>query len=801
MSDTTPTPVPADAVAFLRLLFPTAPWALVSFPTDKKGAGHFGTFDPAQSAEAEAWIAQENGVAQRQVYYHVNTLRPGKPRKATKEDISQVVFLHVDVDLRVNEPRIAGRERILHLLTDKLPDGVQPPTYIIDSANGYQALWRLDKPFAIGPDNPPEEVERYTRWLESQLVDADSTHNVDRILRLPGTVNWKADKNHVPSLAKLEASNPERVYPLSAFKQLPPLAVAATTHAAATTGGTIKRLKFVDDLPASVSGRTKVIICQGIDPDEPNKHPSRSEWLFDVCCNLVRAGVDDDTIYSVITDPQFTISESVLEKGRGTHKYALKQIRDARATVKVGESQQPTDNSDNGHGHDKPSMLDLAHRLLKHRGPHLIHLNDEYHAWKGGAYQSLEGDTMRQEAYKYLESISAKPGQGLVTNVLDALCSLVHLERREYVPPCWKDHRTEYDPRQLLVCRNGLLHLPTGKLLDHDPAFLTYNALDYDYDPNANEPKDWLAFLSQVWPSKEEHDCIDAMQQWFGYLLTPNTSQQKIQVLVGPKRSGKGTTARVGTALLGHHNVCSPRISQFGEQFGLQSLIGKQLALISDLRLGNRSDKAAIAEALLNISGEDRVTVARKNREDWEGQLLVRFWLLCNEPPALSDPSGALPSRFIVLQMRQSFYGREDTSLTERLLTERSGILNWAITGWKMLRDAGRLTQPKSSLDTVRQIDRLASEVLAFVEDCCELISGEQTDKNALYQGFVNWARKEGMTFCPKKEQFGKELLSAFCGKVRPGKPRSGGKRMPTYEGIKLLESANDDEQDSVLWK
>ena len=47
--------------------------------------------------------------------------------------------------------------------------------------------------------------------------------------------------------------------------------------------------------------------------------------------------------------------------------------------------------------------------------------------------------------------------------------------------------------------------------------------------------------------------------------------------------------------------------------------------------------------------------------------LRVRFLVISNELPSLADASGALASRFIVLRLINSFYGREDQRLTERL--------------------------------------------------------------------------------------------------------------------------------------
>ena len=108
----------------------------------------------------------------------------------------------------------------------------------------------------------------------------------------------------------------------------------------------------------------------------------------------------------------------------------------------------------------------------------------------------------------------------------------------------------------------------------------------------------------------------------------------------------------------------APTLAGLGMNFGLAPLIGKGVAIISDARLGGRADQHAIAERLLSITGEDTITVDRKYMFAWTGQLLVRFLVISNELPRLSDASGALMSRFIVLVLTHSFYGREDQTLT-----------------------------------------------------------------------------------------------------------------------------------------
>jgi phage/plasmid-associated DNA primase len=90
-----------------------------------------------------------------------------------------------------------------------------------------------------------------------------------------------------------------------------------------------------------------------------------------------------------------------------------------------------------------------------------------------------------------------------------------------------------------------------------------------------------------------------------------------------------------------------------------------------------------------------------------------------NELPRLADTSGALAGRFIVLVLVNSFYGREDHGLSDRLLTELPRILNWSIAGWRRLSERRHFVQLNSALDVVRQLEDLGSPIGAFIREEC----------------------------------------------------------------------------------
>ena len=62
--------------------------------------------------------------------------------------------------------------------------GEVPPTFTVDSGGGYQALWLLAK--KLDRAEHMEEIEAQGRAIKRAL-GGDAVHNVDRIMRLPGT--------------------------------------------------------------------------------------------------------------------------------------------------------------------------------------------------------------------------------------------------------------------------------------------------------------------------------------------------------------------------------------------------------------------------------------------------------------------------------------------------------------------------------------------------------------------------------------------------------------------------------------
>ncbi len=176
------------AAEFLASFRPDGPWNLVAIHP-KTGKVEGITFVKIEAAER--WVSARDG--EWNLYYTVNSLIEPINKKPKREDIKSMDWLHVDIDAREDETLEQGLARI----RDIKPDGVPAPTFVIFSGGGYQLLWRLYEPFVIdGKEDRYEEAKLYNVKLE-QLYGGDHCHNVDRIMRLPGTLN-------IPTRKKLQ---------------------------------------------------------------------------------------------------------------------------------------------------------------------------------------------------------------------------------------------------------------------------------------------------------------------------------------------------------------------------------------------------------------------------------------------------------------------------------------------------------------------------------------------------------------------------------------------------------------------
>lgn len=427
----------------------------------------------------------------------------------------------------------------------------------------------------------------------------------------------------------------------------------------------------------------------------------------------------------------------------------------------------------------------------------VIFWRGDFYAWDGCRYAVRDRVYIEQLVYHFMEGcdtqrvnprsgdvevVACNPKTSTVNDVIHALRAVCYQDIPE--PQCWIDAQPGDPPAgEIIAFANGFLHWPTRTLHPSTPRLFVISALDFGYDPQAGQPTNWLQFLAGIWA--EDAESTSVLAEMFGYLLTDDTSLQKMFLLIGPPRSGKGTILRVLESLVGYNNRVSPSLASIGTQFGLQPLIGKRVAMISDARLSGKTDQQPIVENLLRISGEDALSIDRKNITAWTGKLSTRFILASNELPAFSDASAALANRFILLRFTRSFLGTEDAGLTKKLLTELPKIVLWALDGLVRLRERGHLVNPQSASDLAADLVDQTSPVRSFVAEMCIIGDGNSCLKDDMFSTWATWCKNQGRDHAGTKISFGRQLSAAYP-LLKSTQPRAGGGRKRSHIGIGL---------------
>lgn len=449
--------------------------------------------------------------------------------------------------------------------------------------------------------------------------------------------------------------------------------------------------------------------------------------------------------------------DAIEKEAKAFHRARLQAEREQAAT-----SQKVMANTE---GYILPSPSDplkVARVLvLRFGGPDKHrYWRGEWYAWTGTYWRKEEEKKYTTHVYAHTEDavfdggekrgmVPWQPRPSSVDGVVHALASVVYRDGA-------------LDDDRCLALTNCVLDAETLQEQPHTPARFNLSALPHAYDPAASWQA-WQEFLDQVLPA----DAQALLQEWFGYVLSGRTDMHKILMMVGPPRSGKSTIAEVLQALVGKDGHTNPTLPSLAGNFGRMSLIGKLVAVLSDINWQAR-DAAQATEYLKAISGEDAQEIDRKNRDPWVGTLGVRFMLISNDDPTFRDASSALANRMLHITFEQSFLGREDTGLRARLTSPEvlPGVLNWALAGLARLQQQGRFTVPASSAEQAAETLRNSSPVRGFLDDCCVEEPAGSTSIPALYRAYRQWCDTAGYAHPLSAEQFSKALRAVFRGRA-----------------------------------
>ncbi len=415
-------------------------------------------------------------------------------------------------------------------------------------------------------------------------------------------------------------------------------------------------------------------------------------------------------------------------------------------------------------------------------------------AYDAGRYRLLEPDELQKDLMTAIKlEFDRRPvvdRYGRVRRVTPALCRSVEAAAQSLGrvfrsgPVKARAWLGKGEEREFIALRNGLLDLDRvrsgdsiHRLRPHTPEWFTTSCLPYDFDPKAICPE-WRDFLRWMFDGDQER--LNFVQEWFGYCLVPDTSQQVFLMVEGPGANGKSVMLSVLEALVGTENCSAVSLEDFQEQFALASTIGKLVNIVAEV-----GDVPRLPEGKLKgfVVG-DLMTMNRKYRNPLQVHPTARLVFATNRVPPFRDHSDGIWRRLIILPATRVVpVEQQDRVLPERLKAELPGIFNWALEGLTRLRERQRFEMPHRCQAALAAHRAECDPARTFLGEFLVEDPQGQVESAILYNVYSEWCQETGMPVQAAAE-LGKALKRVFP-RVTTRRLGSREQRSSVYVGVK----------------
>lgn len=309
----------------------------------------------------------------------------------------------------------------------------------------------------------------------------------------------------------------------------------------------------------------------------------------------------------------------------------------------------------------------------------------------------------------------------------------------------------------LLNVDNGILDLHTGDLLPHQRENLITKLAPVKYDKDAECPI-FLGFLERIFNNNP--DSMRFLQEAVGYALTGNTREQCLFFLYGSGANGKSTLLETIKDLLGDYGHQAHSDWLMAKKFGgqipndLAAMRGARLVVTPEVESGRRLSEVKVKQ----LTGGDEIAARHLYGEWFSYKPEFKIFLAGNHKPVIHGTDHAIWRRIRLIPFNVEIPNDEqDKDLLEKLKTELSGILNWALDGCLCWQREG-LALPQEVQEATQEYREEMDPLSGFLAERCIMTFGAEVMSGDLYQAYETWANAYGENKVVSKNEFAKKL-------------------------------------------
>ena len=302
------------------------------------------------------------------------------------------------------------------------------------------------------------------------------------------------------------------------------------------------------------------------------------------------------------------------------------------------------------------------------------------------------------------------------------------------------------------------------------------------------------------------------LQKAVGYSLTGDTSLECLFIMYGPTtRNGKTTTIETILRLMGEYGrSAKPDMlaSNFrGPSNGAPSEDVARLAGARFVGISEMEQKLTINASLTKqLTGNGSITARFLHENSFEFHLQAKIFIDTNHLPNVTDQTLFESGRIKIIPFNRHFEDHEQDKTLKTTLTDASslsGILNWAVEGYRLYKDEG-LEEPDDVKSATAQYRQDSDRISQFADSWLEEGKDENGDKyevpcKAAYRIYSHWC--DDLNYHPDNyKNFRAAMEKKYA--VITRRPKTGGEKTPMIIGVRLRkEEVGAEEEDGDAFK
>ena len=375
----------------------------------------------------------------------------------------------------------------------------------------------------------------------------------------------------------------------------------------------------------------------------------------------------------------------------------------------------------------------------------------------------------REDAFKFSSRDTDEAYKSLITNASIQRESLESAYNKPYV-----------------LCQNGVLELPSMKLLPFSPDYEFTSGINASYDENAKGElfKEFIEFATNG-----DKDLKHLIQEVMAYAISNYSNKRLCFVLKGPRGTGKSTILDVIRQLVGQEMTCEVPLNKMEQEYYAATVLESKLNIVPD---HNNTVIKDVSKFKSFVSDSDVVSGRNPCEKPIARRCRTKILFGQNEFFRFSgvgeNDLGAFFDRILYLPFNRVIEERID-GFWEKLIPECDYIFTWAMKGLKRLIDQD-FTFTKCSASEKMKAEAIAqcNPEEAFFQNCLKAAEGRYESSSAISDAF--------RYFCNKNNIEGSYNISSYLEKQHIPKLRkrisdggyliSDGNPIYTYEGIRL---------------